>query len=814
MHVKATFKVTIAVFGILALPVVGSAEERVRFDRDVRPILSDRCFRCHGPNDHDRQANLRLDRSYGPEGAYRTRGESLAIKPRSLAESAIWYRLTADDEDRMPPPGSKKPPLTSDELGVIKRWIEQGAEYEDFWAFVPPQNPVMPQVANERWSKRPIDRLVLRRLEQEGLTPSPRADRRTLIRRMSLDLTGLPPTREEIESFLADTSPSAYERLVDQLLTKPQYGEHMTRYWLDLVRFADTNGIHHDHYREMTPYRDWVIRAFAQNLPYNEFVKYQLAGDLYPQATRDQLIASGFNRLHLIIDVGTALPEESHTRNVIDRVTAVGTAFMGLTVQCAVCHDHKFDPITMKDFYQLFAFFNNLDAEPETGRREGMDFKLGLQQPYIFLTSETEQAKLGELDRQIADAKEQVKQYDQRGSNAGDAAAKKTLKAELAQAKQVLAQAEVERQTFAATIPAAMVMKERADRRPAYILTRGAYDNPGEQVQRDTPAFLTATSKQGGEKTRMDVAEWFVSTDNPLTARVAVNRFWQQFFGVGVVKTSEDFGAQGEWPSHPDLLDHLAVSFMDSRWDVKALVKQIVMSETYKQASEVTPEQFDRDPENRLLSRGSRFRLDAEVIRDQMLATSGLLNYESYGKSVKPPQPAGLWKAIGMPSSYPNQFEPDTGDKIYRRSVYTYWKRGVPPPQLTILNAPSREACIARRERTNTPLQALLLMNEAEYLKAARHLAHRTIADRSLKPADRLTVVYETITSKLPDEEETEAFLKMVEDIEAIYTSNSALADQLCESVQLHEGVSTVELAAWTLLVSTIYNLDITKTRG
>ncbi|MFV1981077.1 MAG: PSD1 and planctomycete cytochrome C domain-containing protein, partial [Rhodothermia bacterium] len=699
------------------------AEQTILFNRDVRPILSDRCFHCHGPNEHDRQANLRLDQAEGPEGAHRTLDGSQAIKPGSIADSEVWYRLTTEDDDRMPPPDSSKKPLTAGEKRVIKRWIEEGAAYADFWAFVPPRRPAVPEVENRRWSRQPIDRFVLRRLKAEGLAPNSTADRRTLIRRLSFDLTGLPPTREEIRTFLADASTDSCECLVDRLLAKPQYGEHMTKYWLDLVRFADTNGIHHDHYREMTPYRDWVIRAFNQNLPYDEFVKYQLAGDLYPEPTRDQLIASGFHRLHLIIDRGTALPEESFTRNVVDRLTTVGTAFMGMTVQCAACHDHKYDPITTKDFYQLFAFFNNLDGEPETGGRQGTDFVRGLQPPYISLATEAQEARLRELDRRIDEAKARIEKIELLASEAGDETGKKTPDAELKQANEVLEKIQAEKRAFEATIPMAMVMKEKADRRPAHILIRGAYDNPGERVERDTPAFLPPMTTKDGLKTRMDLAEWFVSPEHPLTARVAVNRFWQQLFGVGIVKTAEDFGAQGEWPSHPDLLDYLAVSFIESGWDVKALMKQIVISETYQQASEAKPERFEDDPENRLLSRGSRFRMDSEMIRDQVLATSGLLNDELYGKSVKPPQPAGLWETVSMPSSYPRIYEPDTGDKIYRRSVYTFWKRGMPPPQMTILNAPSREACIARRERTNTPLQALLLMNEPEYLKAARHLA-------------------------------------------------------------------------------------------
>jgi hypothetical protein len=635
-----------------------------------------------------------------------------------------------------------------------------------------------------------------------------------LIRRLSLDLTGLPPTRDEIRSFLDDTLPGAYERQVDRLLAKPQYGEHMTKYWLDLVRFADTNGIHHDHYREMSPYRDWVIRAFNDNLPYDEFVTYQLAGDLYPDPTRDQLIASGFNRLHLIIDRGTALPEESYTRNVVDRVTAVGTAFMGLTVQCAVCHDHKYDPMTMKDFYQLFAFFNNLDGAPETGGRSGSDFQRGLQPPYVTVPTEKQRAELADLDRRIDEVTAKIREIEQRVKTAGDDNEQKAWEADLKQANRDLAKVQAEKGSLQATIPAAMIMKERAEPRPTFILIRGAYDKPGEPVGRGTPAFLPLMQKTPGLKTRMDLAEWFVSRENPLTARVAVNRFWQQVFGVGIVKTSEDFGAQGEWPSHPELLDYLAVSFIDSGWDVKALMKQIVMSETYRQTSDATPQQFEKDPENRLLARGSRYRLDAEVVRDQILATSGLLNYEMFGESVKPPQPAGLWKAVSMPSSYPRVYEADTGDKIYRRSLYTFWKRGMPPPQMTILNAPSREACIARRERTNTPLEALLLMNEPEYLKAARHLAHQTIKDRSLDAVDQLALVYETITSRRLDTAETEAFLKLVVDLKAMYDNNPNLANQLCDGVQLAEGVSASDLAAWTMLVSTIYNLDITKTRS
>ncbi len=792
---------------ILVLPLTGRAEEPIRFDRDVRPILSDRCFHCHGPDAHDRHGDLRLDRPDGPEGSHR-----FAIKPGSPEESELWQRVTAEGVERMPPPESAKKPLSDAEKLVIRRWIEQGAEYEDFWAFVAPRSPDLPEVDDERFSRHPIDRLVLGRLRSEGLAPSPAADRRTLIRRLSFDLTGLPPTRAEVHHFLADTSPDAYERLVDRLLAKPQYGEHMTRFWLDLVRFADTNGLHHDHYREVTPYRDWVIRAFNDNLPYDAFLSYQLAGDLYPEPSRDQLVASGFHRLHLIIDRGTALPEESFNRNVIDRVTAVSTAFLGLTMQCAICHDHKYDPITAQEFYQFYAFFNNLDADPETGGRGGSDFRRGLQPPYISLAAPEQQARLDALDRRIAEAKARLEAVEQRVKEDATPEADKPSADDVAAARQALKEAQAEREAFHQTIPMAMVMRERPKPRPAHILIRGAYDQPGEQVERGTPAFLPPL-QQDGLATRMDLARWFAAPDHPLTARVAVNRFWQQLFGVGIVKTSEDFGAQGEWPQHPELLDHLAVRFVESGWDVKALLKHIVLSETYRQASVAAPERFEADPENRLLARGSRFRLDAEAIRDQVLATSGLMNDEMFGKSVKPPQPPGLWEAVAMPDSYPRVYVPDTGDKIYRRSVYTFWKRAMPPPQMTILNAPTREECIARRERTNTPLQALLLMNEPEYLKAARHLALQTLADGDSNAADRVAVLYETITSRLPDADETATLLELVADLEDRYRRDAGLADRLCDGVALGEGRSAAELAAWTMMVSAIYNLDITRTR-
>ena len=470
---------------------------------------------------------------------------------------------------------------------------------------------------------------------------------------------------------------------------------------------------------------------------------------------------------------------------------------------------------------------------PKPVGRSGTDFLRGLQPPYINLTNPQQEAELSRLEAEAKAAQadlakrqaelrqaqkaaqvaaDDVVEANQRSSDEADVRAKAKVAVEEAQKR--LKAAQQARDDYLMTIPAAMVMKERSEVRPAHILIRGAYDNPGERVDRATPAFLPPMQDEDGQPSRMDLANWMVDPSHPLTSRVTVNRFWQQFFGVGIVRTAEDFGAQGEWPSHPDLLDYLAVRFIDSGWNVRQLLKEIVLSETYQQSSFATPEDYRNDPENRLLSRGSRFRMDSEMIRDQVLATSGLLSRKIYGKSVKPPQPEGLWTAVGMPSSYPREFQPDAGDKIYRRSVYTFWKRGMPPPQMTILNAPSREECIARRERTNTPLQALLLLNEEEYLKAARHLASSVLDEKIQSDrAERINVIYETITSYLPSDTERKTLEQLVTDLESIYEESPELAAELCGEETFPAQVTPARCAAWTMLTSTIYNLDITKTR-
>ena len=809
---------TLAACLLACLLPCAAAQSAIDFQRDVRPLLSDRCFACHGPDAAERQANLRLDRASGSEGAYRVLDGVAAIVPGDPAASELWRRLTTDDlDDAMPPADSHKQRLDESQLALVRQWIEAGARYETHWAFRAAAAPAVPQVADTAWGQGAIDRLVLASLRDKGMQPSPRADRRTLIRRVTLDLTGLPPSREEVRAFLADEGEASYARLVDRLLQRPQYGEQRARYWLDLVRFADTNGMHHDHYRDMTPYRDWVIRAYNDNLPFDRFVSYQVAGDLMDQESEDPRIASGFHRLHRIIDVGTALPAESHARNVIDRVAAFGTVFLGLTVECAQCHDHKYDPIRHQDFYRLAAFFNNLDAKPETGRRSGTDFRRGLQPPYIDLPSVEQRQLLQQAERELADESRRVEVLKILAVVAAEPILRELARVEIPVANKQVQARRAARDDIVLQIPAAMVMKERDQVRETHVFLRGNYDQLGEVVERGTPAFLPPLHLREAIASRLDLADWLVSEEHPLTARVAVSRLWQQFFGVGIVATSEDFGSQGSPPSQPKLLDHLAVRFVRSGWDVKDLVRDIVMSETYRQSSVATREQFQQDPDNKSLARGSRFRMDAEMIRDQILFTSGLLSPTMFGRSVKPPQPPGIWQAVTLPDSLPRIYRADVGEKARRRSIYTFWKRGLPPPQMTILNAPSRESCVARRERTNTPLQALLLLNETQYLAAARQLAVTALRQM---PDDvrRLAFVYETVTSQLPDPTEQRMLQQCLLDMRELYGRDASLAEQLCDGAQAAagstgDGVDASELAAWTMLASLVYNLDITRTR-
>ncbi|MCH2211454.1 MAG: PSD1 and planctomycete cytochrome C domain-containing protein [Fuerstiella sp.] len=800
------FPLAVCLWAFCGTLVIG--EDTVSFSRDIRPILSDRCFQCHGPNEEARQAELRLDIDDEKEGPFRDRNGRRVIQPKDPLSSELWYRLTTDDEsERMPPSDSHLRTLTVSEKALVRSWILQGAQYDDFWAFVPPLAATPPYVEDPQWQS-PIDRFVLARLNEKNLRPQSGADRRTLIRRVTFDLTGLPPGTDDIRRFANNSSPQAWEILVDRLLAAPSYGEHMAKYWLDLVRFADTNGIHHDHYRETTPYRDWVIRAFNNNLRFDDFITYQIAGDLYEESTIDQQIASGFNRLHLVIDRGTALPEESYTRNVVDRVSAFGTAFLGLTLGCAACHDHKYDPLSQREFYQLFAFFNNIDTEPETPGRNS-------HHPVILLPTSEQGERLRQIENGIEFTGAKIKELTDVLSklSSDDSVRKSDVEILLKSKKERLEILKKELDAVERTVAVSLVSKERTDIRPAYLLIRGAYDRPGEQVERNTPGFLPGLNAAGSTVTRMDLSHWLTQEQHPLTARVAVNRFWQQFFGVGLVKTSEDFGAQGEYPSHPELLDYLAVRFVESGWNVKELVRSIVLSQTYRQSSRAPASAFREDPENRLLARGSRFRLDSEMIRDQILSVSGLLNESMYGRSVKPPQPPNLWKSVSMVSSSTYAFEADAGDNIYRRSLYSFWKRAMPPPQMTIFDAPTRESCIARRERTNTPLQALVLMNESQYFAAAENLVHRILVREQRDDQLRLAFAFESVTSHLPGTTELMSLRNGLTAFRAAYRDDLESARAMTTDTKQASDAERVEIAAWTMLINSLFSLDAVKTR-
>jgi len=776
------------------------ATPKVDFNSQIRPILSNNCFRCHGPDEAERKAKLRLDLR---DGAFRKlRSGGYAIVPGKADESELIARITAEDpHERMPPPKTNKH-VTPAQIELLKLWINQGAPWADHWAFVPPERPELPTVSQDGWARNGIDRFILARLEKEGLRPSAEADKARLIRRLSLDLTGLPPTPAEVDAFVNDQRADAYERLVDRIMASPHFGERLAVDWLDAARFADTHGYHIDAGRDMTRWREWVIDAFNSNMPFDQFTVEQLAGDLLPNATAQQKIASGFNRNHMINFEGGAIPQEYHNAYIVDRVNTTSTVFLGLTVACAQCHDHKYDPISQKEFYQLYAFFHNV---PENG----LDGAQGNAAPVVQVPGRQQEMKAAELDQAIKKIEAQTK----------------TDKA-LAQALQKL---RAERAALAKGTVSAMVMQEMPTPRDTFVLVRGEYNKKGEKVTAAVPAFLPGPAKDQPNN-RLGLARWLVSGRHPLTARVAINRTWQMFFGTGLVKTAEDFGSQGDRPSHPELLDWLAVEFMSpsatpwgdgskTPWDVKAMIRLIVTSATYRQSSVVTPALLAKDPDNRLLARGPRFRLQAEFIRDQALAVSGLLNREIGGASVFPYQPAGLWQELaarGDSKNWSAQFyTPSKGKDLYRRTMYTFWKRTSPPPTLATFDAPDRETCTVRRSRTNTPLQALVLMNDPTYVEAARKLAERLMIEAGTTD-ERITLVFRLATARSPSEKETTVLRRVFAKQLESYQQDTKAALKLLtigESAR-NEKLAVAELAAWTIVASTVLNLDETVTKN
>jgi hypothetical protein len=1024
---------------LLLLPLFllpGPVPRTVEFNRDVRPILSDVCFTCHGPDKARRKGDLRLD--------LEEEGRKVVV-PGHPEKSELYRRISSTDPSERMPPVRHPLRLTARQTETIRLWIAQGAKWQKHWAFLPPRRPPVPPVKNAGWVRNPIDAFVLERLEREGWTPAPEADRYTLLRRVSLDLTGLPPTAAEVDAFLADRRPDAYERVVDRLLASPRYGERMAIRWMNAARYADTNGYQSDGERVMWRWRDWVIDAYNHNLPFNRFTIEQLAGDLLPGATLDQKIATGFNRNHRGNGEGGIIPEEYQVEYVVDRVETTATLWLGLTIGCARCHEHKYDPVSQREFYQLFSYFNNV---PEHGRAN----KYGNSAPVIPSPTRDQQRQLRELDEGLAVARQRWEDlankvalaqaewekelrsaplngwypgrklqfelstngelgkavhlrdgtpawtdspagkaldldgkrfldagnvgafgfYDKftlaawvypRGPSAGTIVSRmtdveegdgytlrlvdgrlqlnlvkrwlddalrvetertlesdrwhhvavsydgsrvaagvrfyldgrpvphKVLLDELNQsfdtreplrigagggpssrfrgaiagvrvygdrlsveevlilatpgsiadlaaippakrspgvaarlracfleqgapeatreAYRRLLERERERSRLIESFPTTMVMAERSPKRDTHLLIRGVYDRPGEKVEPGVPAVLPALPPAPGND-RSSLARWLVDPANPLTARVAVNRFWQMYFGAGLVKTVDDFGSQGEPPSHPELLDWLATEFVRLQWNMKAIQKLIVTSATYRQSSRAGRELLSRDPDNRLLARGARFRLPAEMLRDQALFAGGLLVERIGGPSVKPYQPAGIEKELGA-----DPYVQDHGDKLYRRGLYVFWKRTVAPPMLLTFDSPGREACMVRETRTNTPLQALNLLNDVTFVEAARVLAERVLKEAKPAPEDRLTLAFRLVLARPPRPDEMKILQQALEHHHAVYRADEKATRKLLAVGEWprDERLDPAEVAAYTNVVSVILNLDETLTK-
>lgn len=755
------------VFVIVGLLLVAPAEaaDRLGYNRDIRPILSDNCFGCHGPDEGARQAGLRLD---SPPLAAPDSGLPAIVSGKPEASELVARILATDAEVVMPPPESHKT-LSAVQKETLRRWIAEGAVYEPHWAFVRPVRPPLPAVQQTAWPQTPVDRFILARLEREGLAPAAAADRPTLLRRVSLDLTGLPPTRADAEAFLADPAADAYERLVDRLLASPHFGERMAVDWLDASRYADTNGYQVDRDRENWPWRDWVIAAFNANMPFDQFTVEQLAGDLLPDASRGQRIATGFHRNHMLNEEGGIIAEEFLAEYTADRVETTATVWLGQTFNCCRCHNHKFDPFSQRDFYALKAFFHNV-AEKGVGDY-GAHVRVNAP-PFVRVPSPEQEQTLTDLRTRADELAGRLGEL--RAAAPPDADAIK--RAEEAHKKLEQARAELER-----SLPTALVMEELPAPRKTFVLARGDYASPGDEVTAATPASLPAMGPDL-PRNRLGLARWLVSADNPLPARVVVNRYWQAFFGTGLVATAEDFGSQGAPPSHPELLDWLAVEFRESGWDVKRLVRLLVTSAAYRQRAAIPTALADRDPFNRLLGRGPRFRLQAEFIRDQALAAAGLLRPLVGGPSVKPYHPPGLYEQVVAQKDNPRAtYEQGRGDDLHRRSLYTYWKRSVPHPAMLAFDSPFRETCTVRRSRTNTPMQALTLMNDPTFVEAARFLAARMVREGGSGPAERIAHGFWLVLGRPPQPSEVEILTRTLERFRADYAVAEADARALLE---------------------------------
>ncbi len=796
-------------------PAGQALPEVVTFNTHIQPLLSENCYLCHGPDSGSRKADLRLDRA---EFAFRPMksGQPAITKGQAASSEVIRRMRHKDPKEVMPPPQSRKV-VSERDIALIEKWINQGAAYEEHWSFIPPKRPAVPDVLDSAWPKSPIDRFILARLEKDNLAPAPAADKAALLRRVTLDLTGLPPTPEAVDAFVADTRPEAYEKAVDGLLASPAYGEHQARYWLDAARYADTHGIHIDNYRSIWPYRDWVINAFNANQRYDQFSLEQLAGDLLPNPTLEQQIATGFHRCLATTGEGGAIAEEYLATYAKDRVSTTSTVWLGLTTGCAACHDHKFDPISQKDFYQLSAFFrnnpmsaldgNSADHAPnlkvptpqDTARWRELNALLPAKQQALKDAEKTQAEQPKPPPPAVTDPSPQADP----GSNINNAPSPvEVLRREIAALQ---AEAEAIHKRGVTTL----VMKENPEEPSAFILNRGDYTQKKDKVGADVPAVFGVRIAKADPKNRLGLARWLIHPDHPLTARVTVNRYWQQVFGTGLVASSEDFGVMGERPVHPELLDWLALEFRDSGWDVKNLLKLLVTSAAYRQSGVTTPAKLEHDPTNRLLSRGPRQRLDGEMIRDQALFVSGLLVNRLGGPSVKSYQPDGVWESVAMKESNTSKYVRDSGDALYRRSLYTFWKRSAPHPALDAFGTPSRENCTVRRERTNTPLQALVTLNDIQFVEAARVLAERVLKQKATD-AERFDWLYRLVLARPPKPAELPVLTADLTDFRTTFGKSQDAAKKLVGYGERAPDASlaVAELAAWTLVASEALNLD------
>lgn len=741
-----------------------SLPDVVSYNFDIRPILSDKCFACHGPDANKREAGLRLDVA---ESAYAKLkdGHGFAIFPGKPEQSELYKRITSvDPEYQMPTPESHLGLLSESEIGTVKKWIEQGAKYEKHWAFTAPVLPAIPEVDKAEWTKNEIDHFVLKKLEDAGLQPNEEADKSHLLKRVALDLTGLPPSLELQNKFEADKSDKAYENIVDDLIKQKTYGEKMAVYWLDMARYADSYGYQDDEVRTQWPWRDWLINAFNKNMSYDQFLTWQIAGDMLPNANKEQILATAFFRNHKYTEEGGVIPEEYRIEYNIDKTKTYSTGVLGLTVECAQCHDHKYDPISQEDYYRLFAFFNN---SKEVGYEGDVSQSKPAKNPMMSITDEEAKTLLSFINRP---------------------------------------------DTSRLTVS---VLGDLDTLRPTHILNRGVYDAPGKVVRaRGLPAVMQFDTTKLPQN-RLGLAKWTTSKTNPLTARVFVNQVWQEFFGRGLVKSTGDFGMQGDLPTNPALLDWLAVDFMNHNWDIKRLVKQIVTSATYRQSAKITDEKLKADPENILLSRGPRYRLPAEFVRDMVLSTSGLLNPKIGGPSVKPYQPKGLWEAATSGRGSLRTYQQDRGEALYRRGMYTFIKLTVPPPSMIIFDASNRDHCEIKRSKTNTPLQALVMLNDPTVLEASRVLAER-ISLKSSNTEDKITESFQRIVCRKPTDKELKLLTDYYKEEEMSFAKDKKQAFKILNVGEYpHEkNVKENQAAALMRVINTLYNMEETITKS